>query len=245
MKISIEKLKRVARLLIRNRIKPDPDFWKLPIKKRASKKQSNKFLLSVIMSRRDKAVRVWKNAGEVARKLGHPASLWHSIRSDYTRAQWRQLWKCEKYHRLGVQMAECVYDSAAVLVNQYGGDARKIWEGRDNPAIKHSLLELPGVGQKIANMTIGGLLDTAQITNRRADIAPDTHTCRVIGRVFHGEKCTEDEAIKLAREMRPANPWPLDGPLYFIGQDFCKAQNPDCSDCYLMRECVYCAKNKR
>jgi len=37
----------------------------------------------------------------------------------------------------------------------------------------------------------------------------------------------------------PENPWKLDGPLYWIGKDYCKKTDPICEECVLADICAY------
>ena len=87
-------------------------------------------------------------------------------------------------------------------------------------------------------MTVGGLIDTGQISGRM-DLKADTHVRRVLGRVFIGEKVSEGSAFRLADAMVPGDSWQLDHSLYILGQNVCTHNKPKCQSCYLNVECRY------
>ena len=95
-----------------------------------------------------------------------------------------------------------------------------------------------GLGPRLSRMTVGGLIDTGQISGQ-ADLKADTHTRRVLGRVFEGEKASEQTAFRYADAMIPGNSWRLDFSLYTLGKDVCKSREPKCGSCYLKDECRY------
>jgi tetratricopeptide (TPR) repeat protein len=97
-------------------------------------------------------------------------------------------------------------------------------------------------------MALGGLISSKQISCK-GDVKADIHVRRVLGRIFYQnyekEILSEEEATELTRKIYPENPWTLDGPLYLIGGNNCKAKEPDCDNCYTTSLCDYFMSEKK
>jgi endonuclease III len=135
---------------------------------------------------------------------------------------------------------ERVWTIGKRIAQQYGGDARRIWQDQSLDAILYRLNDLR-IGEQISRMVVGALIDTGQIDGK-GDVKVDIHVRRVLGRVLEGHEFSADDASKvidLTREMYPENPWMLDRPLYLLGKQKCRALGPDCDDCYLRQVCAY------
>lgn len=140
---------------------------------------------------------------------------------------------------------ERVWTIGKRIIQQYKGDARKIWEGQSIDATLYRLNDL-GVGEQISRMVVGALIDTGQVQGK-GDVKADIHVRRVLGRVFQGHEFSARDSgkvIDLTREMYPENPWLLDRPLYLLGKQICRPE-PQCGSCYLNRECVYYSNRSR
>jgi uncharacterized HhH-GPD family protein len=69
-------------------------------------------------------------------------------------------------HRYPASMAKRVHDLAAFVGERYGGDARRIWSGVDDPKVLLARLqELPGYGQQKARIFLA-------ILGKRLGVAP-------------------------------------------------------------------------
>lgn len=114
---------------------------------------------------------------------------------------------------------------ARALVNEFGGEV---------PSDIDSLLTIPGVGRKTANVILSVVFD-------RAAMAVDTHVFRVSERIglTTGSKSplqTERTLVKYIPEelVARAHHW-----LILHGRYICKARRPDCMNCGLTEVCRY------
>ena len=238
---STSKHARVKRLLLSNRQEHPEGFWSWMSRlegRPADKKSANKFLLACILDYQMRYEIVWENARRFAEDdLGDPADLWDVVtgtpQSDWeSKAHWQKL----SLHRFPAGHNR-VWRIGRRIVEEYQGDARNIWRGMSaNAVVKR--LERIGVGPQLSRMTVGGLMDTGQITGC-GDLKADIHTTRVIGRVFKGSKVSEAQAHSIAESMLPGDTWQLDYPLFQLGLNVCKARDPRCGECYLRDECCY------
>lgn len=116
------------------------------------------------------------------------------------------------------------------------GMARKLVEefGGEVPSDMDSLLSLPGVGRKTANVILA-------VVFNRAAMAVDTHVFRVSERIglttnSRNPLQTEKELCKYIPEdiIPRAHHW-----LILHGRYVCKARRPECLDCGLKPICRY------
>lgn len=117
---------------------------------------------------------------------------------------------------------------AARLVEEFGGEV---------PSDMDSLLSIPGVGRKTANVILS-------VVFNKAAMAVDTHVFRVSERIglTNGSKNplqTEKTLMKyIPEEIVPkAHHW-----LILHGRYVCKARRPDCLECGLRPFCRYYQK---
>ncbi len=119
--------------------------------------------------------------------------------------------------------AEHLSALAKKLVSDFGGEV---------PSDPDSLMTLPGVGRKTANVV------TSIIYNAPV-IAVDTHVFRVSHRLGLSKGSTPESVERdlerhVPEELRPiCHHW-----LILFGRYTCTAQRPHCSDCPLTRYCV-------
>ncbi len=236
---------RVRDLLLANKPERSRDFWPWLGRlegDRACKKSANKFLLGCMVDFRKNSDLVWRDTRTFAEcDLSDPEDLWAEI----TRTPESE-WKTRR-HKLRCSLHyyqkrhDKVWDMAQRISEQYGGDARNIWEGGSTEQALTKLLRL-GLGAWVSRMTVGGLIDTGQISGRM-DLKADTHVRRVLGRVFEGAKFSEESAFRCADAMVPGDSWQLDHSLYILGQNVCTANEPKCHSCYLNVECRYFQRN--
>ncbi len=120
------------------------------------------------------------------------------------------------------------------------GMARRLVEdfGGEVPSDIDSLMSLPGVGRKTANVILS-------VVYNQATMAVDTHVFRVSERIglTTGSKtplATEKTLLKyIPEELVPkAHHW-----LILHGRYVCKARRPDCLNCGLTSVCRYYQKN--
>jgi endonuclease III len=233
------KTRSVSVLLLQNRDDND-GFWSwLRREKTPTLREANKFLLGAILDYQIPAEVAWGNARRLSEDiLGNPDHLWHKITS-VSLSEWMSKRKEYALHRFP-KAHERIWTIGKRIVQQYNGDARQIWQGQSIDATLYRLNAL-GIGEQISRMVAGALYDTGQVQGR-GEVKVDIHVRRVLGRVFQGNAFAMQEAGKvteLTYAMHPENPWLLDRPLYSLGKQACRSQEPDCPACYLRQECVY------
>ena len=98
------------------------------------------------------------------------------------------------------------------------------------PREKETLLALPGVGEKIANLMLGDCFDDPHIV-------ADTHCIRLSGRL--GLVSSKDPK-KVTKELEAIVPKQEQSDfchrLITLGREFCRAQNPHCETCPMRTE---------
>ena len=105
------------------------------------------------------------------------------------------------------------------------------------PSDIKTLMELPGVGQKTANVV-------ASIIYNVPAIAVDTHVFRVSHRLGMAKGADPLATEKELQKAIPMEKW-SDAHHWFIwhGRKICKARKPLCSQCVLLAECPFKEKN--
>ena len=113
---------------------------------------------------------------------------------------------------------------SAKLVSDYGSEVPDDYE---------SLVSLPGVGRKTANVVLAEAFGHQRI-------AVDTHVFRVSNRIgFTNEKDVLRTEMKLMRTI-PEEMWSHSHHLLiFHGRNLCQARNPHCSECAVSPYCRY------
>ncbi|MCI5884768.1 MAG: endonuclease III [Clostridiales bacterium] len=113
---------------------------------------------------------------------------------------------------------------SAKLVSDYGSEVPDDYE---------SLVSLPGVGRKTANVVLAEAFGHQRI-------AVDTHVFRVSNRIgFTNEKDVLRTEMELMRTI-PEEMWSHSHHLLiFHGRNLCQARNPHCSECAVSPYCRY------
>ena len=126
--------------------------------------------------------------------------------------------------------AKSLVGAARVLVEKFGGEM---------PSDIDSLMELPGVGRKTANVMLA-------VVFNKAAMAVDTHVFRVSERMglTTGSKNplqTERTLVRYipAEDIPRAHHW-----LILHGRYVCKARRPDCLSCAVSEYCRYYSNSK-
>ena len=127
--------------------------------------------------------------------------------------------------------SKAIKEAIKIIVEQYNGIV---------PHDKKTLISLPGVGNKTANVFRAEYL-------KEPEIAVDTHVSRVAKRL--GFAAQKDQVETIERKLRKA----FDKSEYIkvhhlfihFGRYFCKAINPNCKECVLKDICrFYNIKNR-
>lgn len=121
--------------------------------------------------------------------------------------------------------AKLIVGAAKMLVEEFGSEM---------PSDIDSLMKLPGVGRKTANVMLA-------VVFNKAAMAVDTHVFRVSERIglTTGSRSPLQTERALTRHIPPeiipkAHHW-----LILHGRYICKARRPDCLNCFLSDCCRY------
>ena len=131
---------------------------------------------------------------------------------------------------------------ALIVVNEFGGDTKKLWENRSSRAVKGILQRIYGVGPGIASMIVLLLeqwfkVQFNDVDHQDMDVKPDVHVIRVFFRLGFISKADSQTALNAARRLSPDYPGALDAPTWTIGRNWCSAYNPNCMDCPMGTSC--------
>ncbi len=104
------------------------------------------------------------------------------------------------------------------------------------PSDLDTLLKLPGVGRKTANLVVteafGGY-----------GICVDTHVHRILNWWGYVRTKTPEETEMALRDRLPREWWrEINGILVAFGQNICRPVGPKCPECPLMKDCPYPGK---
>ena len=119
--------------------------------------------------------------------------------------------------------AKSLLGMAGAVAERYGGRV---------PDDMESLVQLPGVGRKTANVVLGNAY------GRNEGVVVDTHVARVAGRLG---LTAETDPLKIEQDLMPLVPrerWTLlSHLLIWHGRRICDAKKPRCGDCVLAELC--------
>ena len=119
--------------------------------------------------------------------------------------------------------AKSIQESCKILYEKYGGNV---------PADLDSLVQLPGVGRKTANVVLGNAFGIT------AGIVVDTHVSRLARRIGLSTEKTPEKIEKDLMRLFPKKSWvELSHLLIQLGRNSCKSQKPDCLNCPLKELC--------
>jgi endonuclease-3 len=120
--------------------------------------------------------------------------------------------------------AASIHAICKILMERFGGNV---------PPDMDSLLNLPGVGRKTANIVI-------TMAFRKPGIAVDIHVHRISNRLGYVRTKSPDETEMALRHKLPRRHWIIwNDLLVAYGQNLCKPISPYCSRCRLA---VYCRR---
>ena len=122
--------------------------------------------------------------------------------------------------------AQSIREACAILAEQYGGEV---------PDDMDTLLALPGVGRKIANLILGDLY-------HRPAVVTDTHCIRICGRLgLYPESLKDPARVEkiLAELIEPREQSDFCHRIVQFGRDTCMARSPACDNCPLADVCEH------
>jgi len=157
---------------------------------------------------------------------------------DYARAEIKDLERDIKKTGFFREKAKRIKESAKVIIEKFHGEV---------PSKMEDILTLPGVARKTANVVLGNAYGISE------GIAVDTHVKRVSQRLrlvdldkIGGKGINLDykkdaDPVKIEKELMrviPKSKWfKLTYQIIDHGRSLCKAQNPNCKTCFLIKYC--------
>lgn len=120
--------------------------------------------------------------------------------------------------------AQSIKEASEMLVTRYGGSL---------PDTMEELLELPGVGRKIANLLLGDIFG-------KPAVVCDTHCIRICGRLGMYPESQKDptKIEKILRDLiDPAEGSDFCHRIVTFGREVCTARSPACEGCPLADLC--------
>jgi endonuclease-3 len=124
--------------------------------------------------------------------------------------------------------AKYILKTCQILIDDFKGKV---------PSTRKELLKLSGVGRKTANVVLANAF-------YKAAFPVDTHVFRVSERLGLSSGKNVDQTEKELTELIPKKYW-IDFHHWLIdhGRAICKAQNPDCENCFAGHLCRYYQNN--
>ncbi|MFZ3101334.1 MAG: endonuclease III [Desulfitobacteriaceae bacterium] len=172
-------------------------------------------LVATILSAQCTDVRVNKVTRSLFTNLKNPF--------DYLRLCQSELEERIKSVGLYHSKAKNILAICQLLIQEYDGNV---------PEDFTSLLKLPGVGRKTANVVVSNAFGIPAI-------AVDTHVFRVANRLGLVVSKTPDNVEKQLMEIFSPDQWSnLHHYLIFLGRRICVARKPHCSECQLNKLCT-------
>jgi len=199
------------------------------------------FCIATCLDRGTKAEIIWTIPYDIKKKLGHldPYRIYEMPLEEL-----EDLFKHLPHRPRYINDApKTIRDLTRIVVEEGGGDAANLWQGKRSAEVKRTFMSIHGVGPGISNMGVL-LIEKAfgirfsDLDRTQMDIKPDTHTVLVLYRLGASEKSTNESAIAATRRMNPAFPGELDGALWYIGREWCYANNPKCEECPVSTVCA-------
>ena len=119
--------------------------------------------------------------------------------------------------------AKSIQGFARAIVEQFGGEVPKDMD---------TLLKLPGIGRKTANVILGTAFGLA------TGVVVDTHVSRLSQRMGLTK---EEDPVKIEQDLMkliPQEDWILFGhAMIWHGRQICHARKPKCGECPLANDC--------
>lgn len=196
------------------------------------------FLLAVIFDQGIPAERAWRAPYELMQRLGHLDPLYIVAHPDGVRAAVGQP---PVLHRYREKMPEWLVAAARIVLEEYGGDATRIWNDQPTAAqLQLRLDRFPGIGQKKAAMAVEILERDLKVPIREltgSDIAYDVHVRRVFLRTGLAQYDDLAHMVEVARQANPERPGAIDYPAWLVGRQWCRAGLPNCTACAIRDVC--------
>ena len=117
-----------------------------------------------------------------------------------------------------------IVDTCRIIVERHDGEV---------PGDFDSLMKLPGVGRKVANVVLSNAFG-------QDAFAVDTHVHRVANRLGLANSKTPEQTERQLTEIVPRGEWGVTHlRLIYHGRAVCHSRKPDCADCTLNGLCAF------
>lgn len=227
--------------------KDQPQFW--PFMDRAasgtlSKTDANKFALYAMLDFQMKPApqAALARVTRLIDDLGDPNDLWRAILAIPDR-EWAERRGPRSLHRFTKRHTK-VRQFARIMIDTFAGDARLIWAERDSARAFSNFDCVLGIGPMMARHAVLGLLESGLVVGTGRAKA-DVHLMRVLGRVTRSTEFRQNELDAFddqLQQVKPAESWRLDYPLFRVGQKWCNKTAPQCGHCPLQNLCKFFAQ---
>lgn len=198
----------------------------------------NALLLGMLFTQGIPAERAWAGPWELRARLGHLDLARIAAEPEAVHAAFC---RPPMLHRFKNTLPRWVVSAARRLLDEYGGDAARIWPpGSHVLDVTERLSAFDGIGRKKAVMAV-------QILTRHFGVPLEGLECGQVAydvqvrRVFLRSGLAEEdspEAIEAAASAAcPASPGTLDLAAWLIGRETCRPRAPRCDACRLGEVC--------
>ena len=178
-------------------------------------------LIATILSAQTTDIQVNKVTKDLFKKYNSPEDLLQLSQKELEK----------KINSIGLYRNKSKYilKTCRILIEEFDGQV---------PETRKDLLKLSGVGRKTANVVLANAFF-------KAAFPVDTHVFRVSERLGLSSGKNVDQTEKELTELIPKKYW-IDFHHWLIdhGRALCKAQNPDCENCFASELCRYYKNQK-
>lgn len=198
------------------------------------------FMLAAVLDRGTKTEIIWTIPYYIKKQLGRLDPFYFANASPDELMQIFQ--RLPVKPRYVSDAPRTIKELSLIIVNEFRGEVKKLWENRNSKSVKATLERIYGVGPGIASMIVLLLeqwfkVQFDDVDHRNMDVKSDVHVIRVFHRLGLISKPDSQAALMAARKLNPAYPGALDAPTWTIGRNWCTAFNPKCTQCPLESCC--------
>ena len=198
------------------------------------------FALAAVLDRGTKSEIIWTIPYDLKMKIGTLTPQFFAGKSfEELESLFRSLPNKPRYI---TDAPKTVKGLAQIVLNEYDGDARKIWQNHTSTYVKSVFRRIYGVGPGIASMIVLLLekcfkINFTDLDHKNMDVKPDVHVVRVFQRLGFISTGDSTEALRAARKFNPEYPGALDAPTWIIGKKWCTPFGPQCTACVMGAVC--------
>ncbi len=179
-------------------------------------KRAFKILVSAVISLRTKEKTTWS----VSEKLYEKIHSWEELVGVEVSVLAKLLFPCGFYNRKAGQLKEIAH----LILTKFQGEV---------PRDIDTLLTLPGVGRKVANLVVTEAFG-------EEGICVDIHVHRISNRWGLVNTQNPDETERVLRRILPLRFWKIYNKLLVqFGQTICLPVKPKCGLCFLAQRCEF------